>query len=76
MPYLSLMGSRSLVSVGHWPARMETASDYPELKDLCKLKGCSSEIDVYRMRKGVCITSPFTWIGTRLVSISTESWPT
>ena len=61
MPYLGLMENRSIVALGHWPSRMETHSDYPELKDICNLKGCSSEIDVYRMRKGVWHHVAFTW---------------
>ena len=61
MPYLGLMENKSLISIGHWSARMETSSQYPELKDVCNLKGCSSEIDVHRMRKGIWHHVALTW---------------
>jgi hypothetical protein len=61
MPYLSLMENKSLISIGHWPGRMEVFSEYPQLKDACKLRGYSEEIDVYRMRKGVWHHVAVTW---------------
>jgi len=61
LPHLALRENKAILSMGHWPGRIETSSDYPELKDVCQLRSYSSEIDVYRMRKGIWHHVAFTW---------------
>jgi hypothetical protein len=61
MPYLQLMGSRSLLGLGNWHLRIATGTDYPgSIREMFSLEG-SHEVDVYRMRKGIWHHIAYTW---------------
>ncbi len=60
LSYLSLMGDKSILSVGNWTWRISAGPDHPGYRDTLGLEG-NQEIDVYRMYMGQWHHVAYTW---------------